>query len=102
MSNEAWAILCDARSGGSYGIDAVAMVDRTKSQSTWWTSDDESILMVFRTLQVAESAKGRIRFNNPRIVTADFARRALRRQRELIAEEEIARAVTGNHYEGDF
>ena len=35
----AYAILCDARKGSSLGVEKIALVDRKKTKSQWWTSD---------------------------------------------------------------
>lgn len=94
MSNEAYAIRCDAQHGASYGIEYTFMVDRKRSTSTWWTSDDESILMVFRTHSAAVAAASRIRYNNPVVVSAANARETIRHQRDSIMEKEISDSMS--------
>lgn len=79
-----YAILCDARAGGELGIDALGLVDRSKTRDLWWTSDDPGLLLIYRNRSAAEHACRRLRMNSPRVVPAAEAVRLLQEQRNEI------------------
>lgn len=76
----AYAIVCDARHGRSLGIDTLAMVDRSKTESEFWTSDKPHLIMRFLSPKVATKVASRFVFNNPRVVEYEFARDIIERQ----------------------
>lgn len=83
-----YSIICDARKGHNLGIEILALVDRTKSKSAWWTSDGLEPVMEYRKLSAAQFCVKRLRKNNPRIVSAETARRLLSQQSNEIAHHE--------------
>lgn len=91
VKKSSWCIVSDARSGAGLGIRSVVLVDRTKEQNMWWTSDDDTVVMVYRELEAAERSLQRFKHNNPRLMHAPTARRMLRSQREAMAWSHIER-----------
>lgn len=63
-----YSIICNATKGRELGIHYLALVDRSKSQEYWWTSDTPEIVLAYKRLALAEKACKRFRHNNPRIV----------------------------------
>lgn len=89
MASDGFAIIQDARAGQSLGIDILALVDRSKSNRYWWTSDDESIAICYRSEAAARFAAGRLRQNNARVVPFDVAVKLLLRQSGAIIKAEV-------------
>ena len=75
-----WAIICDARKGRSSYIGRLALVDRAKCKTLWWTSDDPGIAMRYESKSAAQFAADRLTKNNARIMYFEDARRILERQ----------------------
>ena len=82
----AYAIICDAHKGGKLGIEILALVDRAKTKSLWWTSDDTSLILNYLSLDAANFACNRLRLNNPRVVDFIQARDEIRSQADHITE----------------
>lgn len=80
-----WAIICDARQGASYGVSHLVLVDQFLDNSQWWTSDDPTIAMCYRSRRVAEETCVRFKRNNPRVVPYDDALALLAHQNRQIA-----------------
>lgn len=68
-----YAIICDARKGHELGIDTLALVDRAKSKRTWWTSDSSNLIMKFIKKSAAEYSIRKLRRNNARVVSYEYA-----------------------------
>lgn len=73
------AIICDARKGNE-NFDYLALVDRSKSKKSWWTSDESLIIKNFSSINEANSALCKINFNNPKIVKYEDAERIIKNQ----------------------
>ena len=84
MSWRYYAILCDARHGSNLDIDTLAFVDRTRSTSQWWTSDDPGLVLKFRTEHAAQRVCSRFKHNNPRVVDFNEAYQAIAEQQQPI------------------
>ena len=83
-----YAIICDARSGKRYGIDTLALVDRSKTKKRWWTSDCPELIMKFRKKSAADYSAKRMRKNNARVVAFDEAYEIITTQDETIGIHE--------------
>ncbi|KSF20025.1 hypothetical protein AO935_15455 [Pseudomonas aeruginosa] len=81
-----FAIICDARAGEGLGIDTLALVDRRKTRSLWWTSDDWSIAINYQKRDAAEFAAKRLKKNRARVVPFEQALRTLQAQARAIRE----------------
>lgn len=82
-----YAIICDANQGQEFGINHLALVDRTKTKRLWWTSDDSSIIMNFKKRELAEAVLKRLHHNNPQIVSYQTALNTINNQsKQLLAE----------------
>jgi len=75
-----YAIICDARNGRSLGVKFLALVDRSKTKTLWWTSDDPWLAIRYRSKKAASYACKRLRMNNPRVVDFDEMAAALQEQ----------------------
>lgn len=80
-----WAIICDARQGAGLGVSHLILVDQHLDSSTWWTSDDPTIAMCYRSRRVADEACARFKRNNPRVIGYDEAMALLAHQNRQIA-----------------
>ena len=87
-----YAIICDARKGGVFRVSTLALVDRKKCKSLWWTSHDPDIMLRYESESAAGFACGRLRRNNPRVVDASEAESILREQGNAIMQEEAEQA----------
>lgn len=87
-----YAILCDARAGEGLGIHTLALVDRSRSRRLWWTSDDWSIAINYRSRSAAEFAARRLHHNNARVVPFEAAMSMLREQAKEITHIEAMNA----------
>lgn len=83
-----FAIICNARKGHSKGVDTLALVDRLRNRSLWWTSNDPSKVRAFSTRDEAEAALSKLSQNMPRIVAYERARNTLSAQMRNIADAE--------------
>lgn len=68
-----FAIVCDARCGESLGVHSLALVDRSKCRSMWWTSDEPEIAIRYARQSAARFAARRLKRNNARVVPFDEA-----------------------------
>ena len=84
-----FAIICDARKGGSLGITTLALVDRSKTKRLWWTTDDSNIILNYRKKSAAEFAVSRLRRNNARIVSFNEAVSIIQDQESTIEYHDI-------------
>lgn len=75
-----FAIICEARAGHSLGITTLALVDRGKSRSRWWTSDNPSLAICYRKESAARFAARRLRRNSVRVIPFAYAATILREQ----------------------
>lgn len=80
-----WTIICDARQGASYGVTHLILVDQFLDSSQWWTSDDPTIAMCYRSRRVADQVCARFKRNNPRVIPYDEAMALLAHQNGQIA-----------------
>ena len=87
---EGYAILCDARKGGQFGINCLALVDRNKTKKLWWTSDDEHLIMIFKKKSAAQFTLNKLMMNSPCISSADDAINSIKLQREQIDHHEAS------------
>lgn len=94
-----WSIICRARQGHRMGIRCLALVDRSKSKSGWWTSDNTCIILHYRSKTAAEYACKRLRRNKPEVVTYECAVRLIKEQDCLIMEHEATEAM-GEGWDG--
>ncbi|WP_116082050.1 hypothetical protein [Tropicimonas sp. IMCC34011] len=83
-----YAIICNARKGASMGISTLALVDRAKSKSLWWTDHNSELAMKYRKRSAAEFAASRLKQNNARVVSSAFAHAILSRQFRAIVTAE--------------
>ena len=90
-----FAILQNARSGQALGIRVLGLVDRKKSKSTWWTSDDTSIMMNYDSPKAAAFAAGRLKRNNARVVPWNQAVAEILHQAHEIEQESIFAEAEG-------
>jgi len=81
-----FAIICNARKGSTQGIHTLALVDRTKCRTLWWTSDNRRIIEAFATKPVAEARAKALSKNTPRVVSLDYAKDLMKRQGEAVDE----------------
>lgn len=79
-----YAILVNADDGQHLGIECLAMVDRTKSEKLWWISDNENLIMCFKSYKNAKKQLDRLKHKNPRIVNFSFAKQKIIEQKESI------------------
>ncbi len=82
-----YAIICDANQGQEFGINKLALVDRTKNKRLWWTSDNSSIIMNFKKKELAEAVLKRLHHNNPQIVSFQIALNMINNQSEQLMAE---------------
>ena len=75
---ETFGIVCNARTGK--GIRKLALVDRSKSKRLWWTSDDPTIAIEYRSKNAAEFACSRLKHNRPSVVPFSELQRILEKQ----------------------
>lgn len=80
-----FAVICDARYGAASGIEVLALVDRQKTRTCWWTPDDASIAICYQREGAAHFAANRLRANGPRVVPFVIAKAMLDEQAELAA-----------------
>ncbi|CAD5377317.1 hypothetical protein OF001_U20244 [Pseudomonas sp. OF001] len=91
-----YAVICDARAGESLGIQFLALVDRSRSRKQWWTSDDPSIAINYRSLSAARYAARRLHHNNARVVPFQSAVKWLREQaKEILHNEALSACEAG-------
>lgn len=86
-----WAIVCDAQQGAGLGVSHLVLVDQFKDASMWWTSDDPTIAMCYRSRNVAVTAQRRFFHNNPRVVRYEEAVQLLAAQNHQIAMRTLER-----------
>lgn len=82
-----WAIICNARKGGSLGVSVLAMSVRRNK----WTSDSSSMIRPFSTEQEASLVAQQLKFNSPRVVTYANACNLINRQNDSIMDAENER-----------
>jgi len=92
-----YAIICDARQGWKLGISTLALVDRSKTKRTWWTSDSEHLIFRFELRSAAEYSLRRLRRNRARIVSYSYACSIINEQDKDIMHNE-AQAEDGWDY----
>lgn len=88
-----YAIVQEVRAGGDRGIEILGLVDRAKTRRQWWTSDDPSLLIRYGSRRAADSACGRLRFNNATVVPFRAAKAQLEEQRRAVEHAEAMDAV---------
>lgn len=96
-----WVVVRDADKGEELGIGFLAMVDRSKTKDSWWTSDDQSIMMVFNNRGAAIKSANRLRFGNARVVSHDYAKNIIEEQANSISENGIENDCGDYMYHGD-
>ena len=80
MIDKKYAIICNARNKKgieNYNIQKLALVDRRKTKSLFWTSDDSTLIMKFNTLNGAKIALSKLKYNSPKIVEFSEAARII-------------------------
>lgn len=82
-----FAVICDARAGESLGVQTLALVDRSKSRSLWWTSDDPALAINYQREAAAKFAARRLKHNAARVVPFEQAEQLLREQSRQITYE---------------
>lgn len=92
-----YAIICDARKGESLGIDTLAMVDRSKCQREFWTTDESHLVMRFFSKKVAAKVCARLQHNDPRVVEFSVALGVIQRQKNSIDEAKADNAMGFDH-----
>lgn len=80
----AYAILCDARKGSSLGVEKIALVDRKKTKSQWWTSDQSQLILNYRKRSAADFACKRLKRNNPEVISYERAVKVVENQAKEI------------------
>lgn len=75
-----YSIICDARKGRALGINVLGLVDRGLSKRFWWTSNSPGILLRYLKKSAADYACGRLKKNNPRVVSSYTAEKLLEQQ----------------------
>jgi hypothetical protein len=83
-----YAIVCDARRGEGFGIETLALADRSKTKKLWWTSDDPYLILNSRKKDAALFAAKRLTRNNPQVVDYSAAVSLIRHQSNEIAHQE--------------
>lgn len=101
MSQQFFAVIQDARMGGELGIKTLALVDRSKTKSTWWTSDDVFLILKYRHRGAAEYAANRLKRNNARVVPYEQACQLIADQQQEILRAEIMRGDHIHPFEED-
>lgn len=91
MNTNGYAVICDARMGESLGIETLALVDRTRTKSLWWTSDDWRIAICYRDKRAADFAAKRLRRNRARVIRFCDAAEILAEQSERISNADAMR-----------
>ena len=86
-----FSIICDARCGGKLGITTLALVDRSKSKRSWWTSDRADLVLNYRKESAAKFACGRLIKNNARVVSYSDAIGIIKAQDSEITYHEASR-----------
>ena len=94
-----YSIICEARKGHDLGISHIALVDRSKTKDTWWTSDNSHLIMCFKKRSAAEFSLRKIKRNNPKIVSFDEAKDIIDEQRDIIDMDE-AMAMSEQGWDG--
>lgn len=94
-----YAIICDARKGSGLGINTLALVDRALTKSTWWTSDNPSLILNYQSKSAALYARKRLKMNQPMVVTFESAVKIIRDQMNEITHQE-AMASTEDGWDG--
>lgn len=91
-----YAIICDAKKGKSLGMEILALTDRSKTKDTWWTSDNESLIMAFNKRSAAEYFCKQLRYNNAEVVSYNSAIKYIRDQsNEIMHREALASCEMG-------
>lgn len=85
-----YAIICNARSGFDLGISHLAMVDRRINKCLFWTSDNCSLIMSFSSSFEAETARKKIKYNNPQVVSFKNACEIIKSQEFEIMHNEAS------------
>jgi hypothetical protein len=81
-----FAIVCEARKGQKLGITHLALVDRRKCKTEWWTSDKTSLIMKFATEAQAKVQLRRLKHNCPQILPYSVALEWISEQANEIEE----------------
>lgn len=84
-----YAIVCRARAGRRLGIEVLMLVDRAKTRRLWWTSDDPTLAIRYRSEAAARFAAHRLRYNDAHVVPFEEAAREVRQQAADIMHHEI-------------
>lgn len=93
-----YTIVCDAKRGKELGISILALVDRSKVNDMWWTSDQPNLILFYHNKSAANFAMSRIQHRdwcpevgNFRIVPLNKAKQIIQDQRDAIHEFENER-----------
>lgn len=91
-----YAIICNARKGYDLGITCLALVDRRKTRSTWWTSDSPGLILEYKKRSAAEYACKRLKKNGPIVVPySDAVRFVSDQNNEIIHNQAMSDAEMG-------
>lgn len=74
-----FGIIQDARKGK--GIKSLALVDRARCRTQWWTTDDPNIALCYEKKSAAEFAARRLKRNSARVVPFVRVQQILNEQR---------------------
>ena len=100
-----WCVIRDAYKGDSLGIGILALIDRSKTTKSWWTSDDVSLMMIFKNKSSADIQAKKLRIGNPRVISFNTAKQIISEQRSSIKsienEQYIENSCGDYMYEGD-
>ena len=94
-----FAVICNARRGRELGIEVLALVDRKKSRSRWWTSDNPSIAICYPSRAAAQFAARRLRKNSPRVVSFEIASRQLTAQADKALRDDEDRLLDDSSWD---
>jgi hypothetical protein len=86
-----WSIICDARHGHNLGVGHLVLVDQQLDSSTWWTSDDPTIVMRYYLERVANRACERFIRSNARVVRYEVALELLMQQNQELVIRTLER-----------
>lgn len=90
-----FAIIQDARLGSTLGVKVLALVDRQITKSTWWTSDNPSIILQYQSRSAAQFAAARLKRNNARVIPAHQALYLISSQARAVS---VAQAERDHEY----
>lgn len=83
-----YSIICEARKGHDAGITYLALIDRRRIRTRFWTSDEAAFLRVFATKEQAEARLRSLKYNRARVVRQDEALSILQHQRNARYQSE--------------